>query len=95
MKTFSFFNSENSQNKTVAEFCNRYMESLSVWFGEKINIMEDFDVICQCELDFIEILLLGEHEFASNLLENSPEHKDFSKIKDFIEWAENRPAPTN
>lgn len=78
--------------ETIAKFYHRYLERLSQWYGNKISIMEDFDLICQCEVDFIEILLLGEQEFGINLLENTQEREDFEKIRDFINWAATKPS---
>lgn len=88
MTSFHFSNKKYLQDKTKTKFCDRYLELLSIWFGYEVKIMEDFDVLCQCELDFIEILLLGEQEFAGNLLDNSQERKNFPKIKNFLRWAE-------
>lgn len=83
---------EQPQPLINSNFADRYLDRLTSWFGDKLTIMEDFDTICQSELDFIEILLLGEQEFAINLLENSKERMDFVRIKDFIGWAASHPG---
>jgi hypothetical protein len=73
---------------------NRYLEPLATWSGYELNVMEDFNVICQCDLDFLELLLLGEKEFSVNMLDNTRSREDFSTIKDFLIWAvTNPPAP--
>lgn len=70
-----------------SNFYAAYMKRLSLWKGIPINEKEDFDMICECEVDFIEILLIGESEFSINLLENIMTKEDFSSIRDFLEWA--------
>ncbi len=66
---------------------NKYVECLNNWAGYKISLMEDFNAICQCEVDFIEILLVCEQTFSLNLLENNKSRFDFSTVHDFIGWA--------
>lgn len=64
---------------------------LSAWFGYELNIMEDFNVICQCDLDFLELLLLSEKVFSVNMLDNTRSKEDFSTIKEFLAWAATNP----
>ena len=54
--------------------------------------MEDFDVICTSEIDFIDLLLLCEKKFSVNMLDNNKSKDDFSTIKEFIDWAASNPA---
>ena len=71
---------------------NTYLESLNNWCGYKLNFMEDFDVICTSEIDFIDLLLLCEKKFSVNMLDNNKSKDDFSTIKEFIDWAASNPA---
>jgi len=71
---------------------NTYLESLNKWCGYKLNFMEDFDVICTSEIDFIDLLLLCEKKFSVNMLDNNKSKDDFSTIKEFIDWAASNPA---
>ncbi|UJH91955.1 hypothetical protein LZ575_04785 [Antarcticibacterium sp. 1MA-6-2] len=72
------------------EFTRRYLELLSQWFGDTLDLIDDFDTVCLCELDFIEMMLIGELKFSINLLESPVNRTDFVKIIDFINWAETR-----
>lgn len=72
---------------TPENFNNAYLRRLSLWRGYHINENEDFDMICECQVDFIEILLIGEQEFSINLLENTRTKDDFITVKDFLKWA--------
>lgn len=69
------------------QFYHTYLNRLSIWKGFEIHEMEDFDMICECHVDFIEILLIGENEFSINLLDNTMTKEDFSSVKDYLEWA--------
>lgn len=71
---------------------NTYLESLNKWCGYKLDFMEDFDVICTSEIDFIDLLLLYEKKFSVNMLDNNKSKEDFNTIKEFIEWAASNPA---
>lgn len=71
----------------VSNFQGKYLPCLKKWTGFEINQMEDFDSICQNDVEFIEILLIGEEEFCLNMLENTKGREDFSTIKDFLSWA--------
>lgn len=71
---------------------NSYLESLNKWCGYKLNFMEDFEVICPSEIDFIDLLLLYEKKFSVNMLDNNKSKEDFNTIKEFIEWAASNPA---
>ncbi|MGM0391275.1 MAG: hypothetical protein ACQEQB_05985 [Bacteroidota bacterium] len=76
----------------VSNFYDKYLHCLINWTGFEVHPMEDFDIICQSDVDFIEILLMGEEEFCLNLLENTKERQDFSTIKDFFGWALTNPV---
>ncbi len=71
----------------TSNFYNSYLKRLSTWKGVQISEKEDFDMICDCQIDFIEILLIGENEFSINLLENTKTKEDFSTVGIFLEWA--------
>lgn len=73
---------------------NQYLEQLKKWSGYKLNPMEDFDVICQSDLDFLELLVLCEKKFSVNMLDNSKSREDFSTINEFIGWASANPPAT-
>ncbi len=75
-----------------SSFYDKYLHYLIIWAGFEINLMDDFVIICQSDVDFIEILLMGEKEFCLNLLENTKERQDFLTIKDFFDWAFNNPV---
>ena len=68
-----------------------YENILAHWLGSEINSMDDFDIICVCDLDFIEILIILENTFLVDLLETKKVRQDFSKVKDFIDWVKSRP----
>lgn len=70
---------------------NTYLDSLKKWCGYNVDFMEDFDVICQSEIDFIDLLLLYEKKFSVNMLDNDKSMEDFTTIKEFIGWASNNP----
>lgn len=73
---------------------NSYLESLQKWSGYNLDFMEDFDVICKSEIDFIDLLLLYEKKFSLNMLDNDKSKEDFNTIQEFIGWASsNPPAP--
>lgn len=73
---------------------NTFLESLIKWCGYNVNFMEDFDVICPSENDFIDLLLHCEKKFSVNMLDNTKSKEDFTTIKEFIGWAStNPPAP--
>lgn len=73
---------------------NTYLDSLKKWCGYNVDFMEDFDVICKSEIDFIDLLLLYEKKFSVNMLDNDKSKEDFTTIKEFIGWAStNPPAP--
>lgn len=71
---------------------NTFLESLNQWCGYKLDFMEDFDVICTSEIDFIDLLLLYEKKFSVNMLDNNKSKEDFTTIKEFIEWAASNPV---
>lgn len=72
---------------TTSNFYNIFLKRLSIWKGVQISEHEDFDMICDCQIDYIEILLIGEHEFSINLLENTLTKDDFSTVGNFLKWA--------
>ena len=76
----------------VSYFQEKYLHRLKIWTGFEINQMEDFDSICQSDVEFIEILLIGEEEFCLNMLDNTISREDFSTIKDFLSWALTNPV---
>ena len=78
----------------VEIYTSNYLAHLTKWFGYKISPSEDFDVICQSEWDFLEILLLIEKKFSVNMLDNTKSREDFSTVKEFISWASTNPPAT-
>ena len=70
---------------------NKYEQTLSAWTGYRVTIMDDFDSLCGCDYDFIELLMVFEKEYRIDLLESEKERQDFKKVKDFVEWAVSRP----
>ncbi len=68
-----------------------YEEKLSIWLGYPVRIEDDLDSICQCDIDFIEILMLFENAFLINLVESDKTRQDFTTVKEFIDWVESRP----
>ena len=71
-----------------------YEKKLSLWSGYPVKIEDDLDSICQCDVDFIEILMLLENAFLINLVESDKPRQDFTTIKEFIDWIESRPKMT-
>ena len=69
-----------------------YQETLSFWAGCKISLDDDFDLFCQNDFDFIEILMLFEKEFLLNLLDSAKARCDFEKVEEFISWAVSQPS---
>lgn len=76
----------------ASNFHDEYLHFLTVWAGYEVGLMEDFNVICPSDVDFIEILLMGEKEFGLNLLENTKGRQDFTTVKDFFGWALTNPV---
>lgn len=76
----------------ISNFHDQYLQCLKNWAGFELDPMEDFDSICQSDVDFIEILLIGEDKFYLNMLENTKGRKDFSTIKNFLSWAFSNPV---
>ena len=73
---------------------NSFLESLNKWTGYNLGFMEDFDVVCKSEIDFIDLLLYYEKKFSVNMLDNNKSKEDFTTIMEFIGWAtSNPPAP--
>lgn len=70
---------------------NTFHESLKKWCGYNVGFMEDFDVICNSDIDFIDLLLLYEKKFSVNMLDNNKSKEDFTTIKEFINWASENP----
>lgn len=73
---------------------NKYLAQLKKWSGYQLNPMEDFDVICQSDLDFLELLVIWEKKFSVNMLDHSKSKEDFSTIHEFIGWASANPPVT-
>lgn len=73
-------------------FHNEYLHCITNWTGYEVGLTEDFDIICPSDVDFIEILLMGEKEFGINLLENTKGRQDFATVKDFFDWALTSPV---
>jgi len=68
-------------------FFNNYLGAMEAWAGFEIHFLEDFEDICTCDLDFVELLLIGEHKFSLNLLDTESSRYDFKTVNDFINWA--------
>lgn len=68
-----------------------YQETLSSWAGSKVSLDDDFDIFCQSDFDFIEILMLFEREFLLNLLDSAKTRQDFEKVDEFISWVVSQP----
>jgi hypothetical protein len=64
----------------------QYQEVFSIWAGSKVKINEDFETYCECDFDFIEILLLFESRFSLNLLDSSVMREDFKNVHSFYIW---------
>lgn len=71
----------------ITQFYSNYLDCLNTWAGFEISLMEDFNEICHCEVDFIEILLVFEQTFSLNLLDNNRSRFDFATVHEFIGWA--------
>lgn len=71
---------------------NQYHEILSSWTGYNISLNDDFDLFCESEFDFIEILMLFERVFYLKLLDSEKVRQDFGKVEEFISWAASQPA---
>ena len=69
----------------------KYQETLSLWAGCKISLDDDFDLFCESDFDFIEILMLFEKQFFLNLLDSTKVRQDFLKVNEFVSWATSRP----
>lgn len=69
-----------------------YQETLSLWAGCKAGLYDDFDVFCDNDYDFLEILILFEKEFSLNLLDTTKIRQDFSRVLDFFCWISSRPV---
>ena len=68
-------------------FFNNYLKAIEAWAGFEIHFLEDFEDICTCDVDYIELLLMGEHKFSLNLLDTENTLQDFKTVRDFINWA--------
>ncbi len=69
----------------------QYQEIFSLWAGCKIDLQDDFELFCESEFDFIEILMLFEQEFSVNLLDSAKVRKDFDKVHEFLSWVTVQP----
>lgn len=67
-------------------------ELLSSWAGCNVVPNDDFDTFCDCDYDYIEILMLFEKEFGVNLLDGPELRHDFLKVDDFIQWVISKPS---
>ena len=70
-----------------SNFFNNYLGAIEAWAGFEIHFLEDFEDICTCDLDYVELLLMGEKRFSLNLLDTENSRHDFKTVKDFITWA--------
>ena len=68
-----------------------YQKTLTIWAGCNVELYDDFDLICQSDFDFIEILMLFEKEYFLDLLDTTKVRQDFNKVDDFISWAVSQP----
>lgn len=69
----------------------QYIETLAGWTRSTVRLNDDFDTYCDCDFDFIEILLLFENRFSLSLLESSAKREDFKKIHNFLVWVMAQP----
>ena len=69
----------------------QYQEILSLWAGHTVKFDDDFNLVCESDFDFIEILMLFEKEFFLNLLDSEEVRHNFGKVDDFISWAVSQP----
>lgn len=72
----------------------QYQEIFSLWAGCKIGLQDDFDLFCESDFDFIEILMLFEQEFSVNLLDSAKFRQDFDKVHEFFSWVTVQPTCT-
>lgn len=72
-------------------FFNNYLRAIEAWAGFEIHFLEEFEDICTCDLDFVELLLMGENKFSLNLLDIESNRHDFKTVSDFINWAGEKP----
>ena len=70
---------------------SQYIGTLAGWTRSTVRLNDDFDTYCDCDLDFIEILLVFENRFSLNLLESSAVREDFKKVHHFIMWVSAQP----
>jgi|GEM_PF-2647162 hypothetical protein len=70
----------------------QYQEVFSIWAGSKVKTNEDFESYCDCDFDFIEILLLFESRFSLNLLESTVVRHDFQTVSNFLVWLTRQPG---
>ena len=70
----------------------QYQETFSLWAGCEVDIDDSFDLFCESDFDFIEILMLFEKDFFLNLLDSSKNRQDFGKIHEFLSWAVSQPS---
>ena len=73
---------------------NRYQKVFSKWAGGNIKLSDDFETICDCDYDFIELLLVYEKEFSLNLLDTATVRQDFESVRDFLAWIISQPEAT-
>ncbi|WP_029034566.1 hypothetical protein [Salinimicrobium terrae] len=73
---------------------HQYQETLSAWAGCGIKLNYDFETVCECDFDFIEILLYFESRFSLNLLESPALRQDFLKVSNFLVWITSQPGST-
>ena len=69
----------------------QYQEIISVWAGCEVGLYDDFEIFCQSDFDFLEILMLLEKKFLVNLLDTTKVRQDFGRVYEFISWAISRP----
>ena len=72
----------------------RHQQVFSKWAGCNVKPGDDFETFCDCNYDFIELLLAFEREFFLNLLEMPVSRQDFATVKDFLQWIYVQPRAT-
>ena len=71
-----------------------HQQVFSNWAGCSVKPSDDFETFCDCNYDFIELLLVFEREFFLNLLDSQVSRHDFINVRDFLKWTMSQPAAT-
>lgn len=67
------------------------IDTLSSWAANRVKLSDEFEAFCDCDFDFIEILILLENRSSLNLLDSTVVRRDFKTVNDFITWVISQP----